>query len=244
MGNNNEYLKLVCWTGLPGSGKTTGIELLRKLPKEEREKFHLGEIILVNEFLVLKEKFFLADDKREKKTQERLYSDKLGANSWGLKDPALVFKLLDQELSKILLLKLKEIELVGAPKTIFFEFSRGKSHTYKQTFNAFPNELLEQLVILYNHVSFKISCNRNLERAKKENYSDEHHIIPKNIMESFFIEDFWQETCRGQEQGYLTFNNTEVAFYNLRNEEDIDDVNDEKKFLSKIQSAFERFKNG
>ena len=158
-----EIFEKIILLGRPASGKSEIINFLKHQDANTlRTRFHIGDIIEIDDFPMLWT-WFEEDDIIEKVfNKPRLHS-----TPDGLFKEKYLWHLLIERIS----LDYKKFKRDNAEKnndiTYLIEFSRGTEHGgYKEAFKHLSKELLENSAILYVDVSFEESLRKNRKRFK------------------------------------------------------------------------------
>ena len=208
--------------GRPAAGKSEFIDFRKKTPDDERARnFHIGRFEELDDFVWLWEKF-LEDDLWEKAGHQRLYSLRYGEN-YGL-DPKA------ESLYDLMLVRFnKETEerYVAKPSfydngTLIVEFARGGKDGYRRALKRLSKPLLERAAILYVQVTFDESWRRNVARyEEKMKHSILAHMVPRETMERFYLEDDWTNLTGNKPSGTLDVNGISVPFVTMNNEPEL-----------------------
>jgi len=214
-----DYLILI---GRPACGKSEFIDFMKKSSVSERaERFHIGELEELDDFLWLWEKFE-EDDIWEKMGKPRLYS--------GAREHAYIVT--SDELLEFMFHKFNqkiEKDYLNNPHfydsgTLFVEFSRGKDPDggYTKALNLFSKEILELAAVLYIDVSYEESQRRNIQRyEEKLKHSVLAHKVPEEDMIRFSATNDWAELTDNRESGLVTLNGVDVPFMTMKNEPEL-----------------------
>ncbi|HDI11622.1 MAG TPA: hypothetical protein ENF77_04840 [Candidatus Acetothermia bacterium] len=202
------YLLLL---GRPAAGKSELIRFLKGLPAEERaHTYHLGSLLVLDDFPILWEKF-VEDDIWEAVGKGRLISQRVGDNYYVADDRAWPFliEMLNRRLAA-------EPELFG--RTVIIEFSRGGERGYREALRRLHRRVLERGAILYLDVSVKESWQRNLSRCDRGRRGwILAHSVPWEEYERTYRTDDWHELAPGR-AGYLVAAGVRVPYVTVRND--------------------------
>jgi hypothetical protein len=81
---------------------------------------------------------------------------------------------------------------------IFVEFAR---HKYLQALKNFTPEVLSKSLILYIFAPYQVCYQRNIKRFKEKGGEDlDSHIVPPDLMESYYKEDDFEELLLKSEE--------------------------------------------
>ncbi|MFH1874611.1 MAG: hypothetical protein ABH859_05430 [Pseudomonadota bacterium] len=202
--------------GRPASGKSELIDFLEKTSKEQRqERFHIGNFEAIDDFVWIWEKFE-EDNIWEKLGQKRLYSFRTG-NDYGLTDGRLFDFMIERFNLETAKRYLSRPEFYN-DHTLFIEFARGTGHGYEYSLNQLSPEILKRAAIMYLSVTFEESWRKNVARyQEKLKHSILAHMVPRETMDMFYLEDDWAQVSANNEYGYLTANSVKVPFVTVNN---------------------------
>jgi len=208
--------------GRPAAGKSEFIDFMKKSSDAERaEIFKIGKFEELDDFVWLWEKF-LEDDLWEEAGQPRMYSLRYDEN-YGL----------DPKAEKLYDLMLARFNHEVAARyltrpgfyddgTLIIEFARGGKQGYAYSLPRLSREILERAAILYVKVSFDESWRRNVARyEEKQKHSILAHMVPRQTMENFYLNDDWDTFTVQKGDGYLTVNKVKVPFFTMQNEPEL-----------------------
>jgi hypothetical protein len=202
-------------TARPAAGKSEVIDYLKKAePKERRERFHVGEIVEIDDFPYIWEKF----------EEDKILADAGRARLWT--DEKLYFK--DEWAWDFFLLKMNyafqrhQAEGDGG-KTVLFEFARGGKNGIRHALDIISPDVLRRAGILYLQVSYEESVRKNRRRFKPElAHSILYHSLPDEKMEFYYKENDWATLASGL-TGKVTAQNVAVPYSVLVNEPEVTD---------------------
>ncbi|MFH1829279.1 MAG: hypothetical protein ABH871_00685 [Pseudomonadota bacterium] len=209
--------------GRPAAGKSEFIDFMKNTPDAERAKdFHIGRFEELDDFVWLWEKF-CEDDLWEEAGYERLFSNVLDNNNYGIKPEMgklfdMMFARFNHEVAT---------HYISRPDfyndgTLIIEFARGGKDGYKNALNRLSKAILEKGAILYVQVSFEESWRRNIARyEEKLAHSILAHMTPKEVMEHFYKIDDWTEYTSAKADGTLDVNGVSVPFVTMNNEPEL-----------------------
>lgn len=210
--------------GRPAGGKSELIDFLKSVPlAERREQLHIGDIVELDDFVWLWEKF-VEDDLWEALGEARLYSRTVPHGYVQLEGDRLLELLLSKFNAVIKRDYLARPELYDR-LTLFIEFARGVADGgYAAAYRALGPEILERAAILYISVSFEESCRRNEARyQEKLAHSILAHKLPDEALERFSAQQDWEEVTGGRPSGYLELHGLRVPFIKVHNEPELKD---------------------
>lgn len=235
MQNNFKTLLLL---GRPGSGKSEIIDFLKRVPKSERsDQLHIGDFVEIDDFPMLWA-WFEQDDMLVEMGQKRLFTDENRYFKFHFLWNLLIERI-SHEFSKFT----RDNPNYENQNTVILEFSRGSEHGgYKEAFKHLSPQILENLVILYNDVSWEESLRKNKKRYNPEKPdSILEHGLSDQKLEKLYKKVDWQELASGSE-GYLEIKNFKVPFVNFNNENDITSSSDEV-LHSHLKSSLDKLWN-
>jgi hypothetical protein len=203
-------------TARPAAGKSEVIDFLKKLdPKTRAERFHVGEIVEIDDFPYIWEKFeedqILADAGKE-----RIWTDK----KLYFKDPDWAW---DFFLLKMNVAFARHLASGDEGKTVLFEFARGGDHAIQHALDVISPDVLQRAGILYIQVSYEESVRKNRRRFKPElAHSILYHSLPDEKMELYYKVNDWEKIATGP-TGKISAHGTQVPYAVLANEPEVTD---------------------
>jgi hypothetical protein len=217
-------------TARPAAGKSEVIDYLKKVGTDERRKrFHVGEIVEIDDFPYIWEKF--EEDKiLEQAGRPRLWTDE-----------RLYFK--EEWAWDFFLLKMnhafqKHLAAGDAGKTVLFEFARGGANGIRHALEVVSPDVLKRAGILYIKVSYEESVRKNRKRFKPElAHSILYHSLPDEKMEFYYKENDWDKLASGL-AGTISPQGLSVPFSVLVNEPEVTD--DPAKLGPPLEEALNR----
>ena len=208
--------------GRPACGKSEFIDFMKRLSEEERkEKFHIGKISELDDFVWLWKKFE-EDDVWEKVAGKRLYS-KISEHAYVVNSSELVEFLMEKFNYEVEQKFLSNKEFYN-DSSVFIEFARGSKQDggYKKALGLLSKELLERAAILYIDVSYEESRRRNQARyEEKLKHSILAHKVPEEDFVRFSSETDWPQLTEEKGSGYLEMNDLKVPFVTMHNEPEL-----------------------
>lgn len=157
--------------GRPGCGKSA---VYRILSERIKERGLAEDTTRIDDFPIL-EKFLEEDENRDKHLEKE--------GGFEVTD----LSLLDDVLKKINK-KLKDLK--RTQELVFVEFSRA---SYRRAMKNFDPEVLEDSLIVYIYCPFEICLQRNKERFERGAEEADDHIVPVDMMESYYKGDDYEE---------------------------------------------------
>ncbi len=206
--------KKIILLGRPASGKSEIIHYLKNTPLEERKsRFHIGELIEVDDFPMLWT-WFEEDAILEKIfNKPRLHSDKEGYFLY-----EYLWHLLIERISLDYKKSMRDIGNKAENVTHLIEFSRGTEHGgYKEAFKHLSEELLKDSAILYVNVTFEESLRKNRKRFNPDKPdSILEHGLPDEKLERLYKLVDWEEVTAGTTT-HLNINGIDVPYVVFEN---------------------------
>ena len=208
----SDIFDILILVGRPASGKSEIIDYLRSLgPEQRRSRFHLGELVVVDDFPMLWS-WFEEDGLLSEMGKPRLHTDEAG-----------YFKeeyLWDLLIRRLCLEYEKHRSERSAGSTVILEFSRGSEHGgYRRAFRTLNERVLEAAVVLYVSVSFQESLRKNRRRFNpRAPHSILEHSLPDEKLRCLYETDDWFELAKVP--GFLSLRNLQVPYTVFENEED------------------------
>jgi hypothetical protein len=208
-----DLLHTIILTARPAAGKSEVIDYLKKLSADERaRRFHVGEIVEIDDFPYIWEKFE-EDQILEEAGRERLWTDR-----------KLYFR--DEWAWDFFLLKMnvafrKHLAEGDTGKTVLFEFARGGHDGISHALNVVSQEVLRRAGILYIQVSYEESVRKNQRRFKPElAHSILYHGLPDDKMEQYYKDTDWGKIAP-EMNGFVRAQGIEVPYAVLMNEPEV-----------------------
>jgi hypothetical protein len=199
----------------PAAGKSEVIDYLKKTPPTERqERFHVGELVEVDDFPMLWS-WFEEDALLERMGHPRLHTDAAGNFShqylWDLLIERICLEVQKAD---------RDIRPGDPARTTLVEFSRGAEHGgYRSAFAHLNPALLGRLAVLYIDVSWEESLRKNRKRFNPDRPdSILEHGLPDDKLARLYKEIDWLEvssadpaylSIQGQRVPYAVFNNAD-----------------------------------
>jgi hypothetical protein len=208
--------------GRPAGGKSEFIDYMLRQPDEGRAtRYHLGRLVVVDDFPVLWD-YFLDDDVRERCGRPRLYSYRVEPGGYTTSDP-LVWALLIGRLNRIIAKDCLEHPDLYRDHTVLIEFSRGCEQGYRGALALLDPAILARAAILYIAVSFEESRRRNVARYNEKLQAGIlTHMVPREGMERIYRTDDWFELAPGP-AGCLDIGEVRVPYVTMDNQEESTD---------------------
>ena len=212
-----DHFEILCLLARPAAGKSEVIHFLKNLdPVERLKRFHIGEILELDDFPMLWT-WFEEDDLLQKMGYPRLHTD----NDGNFSAPHL-WNLLIQRIGLEYRKKIRDIPDLHKRYTVLVEFSRGKEHRgYKEAFEHISEEMSQKMSILYLQVSWEESLRKNRKRFNPEKPdSILEHGLSDEKLERLYRSDDWDEITAGSKDT-LTIRGNAVPCVTMPNEDDV-----------------------
>jgi hypothetical protein len=199
----------------PAAGKSELIEFLRSLPLEERrERFHVGEMFVIDDFPMIWA-WFEEDDLLERVFRKpRWHTDS-------------EYYFLDQDYWHLLIRRLcQEAEkwLAERPPegTCIIEFSRGMEHGgYRAAYQHLSEAVLRSAACFYLQVSWEESRRKNRRRYNPERpHTILQHALEEEKLEVLYREDDWNLLSAGDPE-FIQVKGHSVPYVVFDNEADL-----------------------
>jgi len=213
-----DILPILILIGRPASGKSEIIYYLQKLGEaERRDKFHLGELEVIDDFPMLWTWYEEDDILSNRLNQPRLHTDEQGNFKYFYQWDLLIERL-NLEYDK----KLRDNADLHETYTVIIEFSRGSQHGgFRRALSHVSEDLLKDAGILYVAVSYEESLRKNRTRfnpARPDSILE--HGLPDEKLERLYREDDWQ-TLTKNDPTHLQVNSVHVPYMVFENEDDV-----------------------
>jgi hypothetical protein len=213
-----EIFPIVILTGRPASGKSEIIEFLSRLPEaERRERYHMGELKILDDFPLLWTWFEEDDILRNRLGQPRLYTDDRGLFLF-----PYLWDLLIERLSLEYQKLLRDTAEFHSSTTVLIEFSRGTEHGgYAQAFPHLSDEILMNAGLVYVNVPYSESLRKNRRRFNPDRPdSILEHGLPDWKLKHLYEHDDW-ETIAGADPEFIQVRSLQVPYVVFENEDDV-----------------------
>jgi len=221
--------------GRPASGKSEIIDYLQKIPLDERRnKFHLANLDILDDFPILWSWFEEDHLLSEHLGQPRLYTDDQGY-------------LLNQYFWHLLVERLglefrkrQRDPHYHAQTTTLVEFSRGREHGgYQAALSHLPEDLLQRAGVIYINVSFAEALRKNRRRFNPERPdSSLEHGLPDEKMKRLYEEDDWKQLTSPDSE-FLHVGDIHLPYVVFENEDDVT-TNQPKQLADRLENVLNR----
>ena len=212
-----DHFDILLLLARPAAGKSEVIHYLKSLPAEERlERFHLGELVELDDFPMLWT-WFEEDELLERMGYPRLHTDKDGYFI-----AQYLWNLLIQRIGLDYHKLLRDQPNLHLQHTLLVEFSRGNEHGgYKEAFKHIAEEMAARMSILFLQVSWEESLRKNRKRFNPEKPdSILEHGLSDEKMERLYRENDWEEITAGSPDTLL-IQGHRVPYATMENEDDV-----------------------
>ncbi len=202
--------------GRPASGKSEIIDYLSKLgPDQRRNRFHLGELEVVDDFPMLWAWF------EEDRLLSKMGKPPLHTGEDGYFKEDYLWDLLIRRLCLEYRKRKTEGPRLHERSTVIIEFSRGSEHGgYRRAFEQMSVDVLKAAVVLYVQVTFEESLRKNRKRFNPEApHSILEHSLPEAKMKRLYGIDDWSELSRSDSR-FLLLKDLKVPYTVFENEAD------------------------
>ncbi len=227
--------------GRPAAGKSEIIDFLKKVePTRRKAEYHIGEFSEIDDFPMIWD-WFEEDKILSDMGKPRLHTDNEGYFKYKYLWNVLIRRI------ELNYRKLKqENDERGITKTYIIEFSRGSEHGgYREAFQHFSREMLQNSVLLYIDVSFEESLRKNRKRFNPEKpYSILEHSLPDHKLKKLYGEIDWEELDK--KDGYLLLGDTKLPFMVFPNNDDVTTKGGEElgeRLKTVLSKLWERYNN-
>lgn len=215
---NSGIFPIIVLTGRPASGKSEIIDFLTRLPADERrEKFHIGELKILDDFPLLWAWFEEDDILRNRLNQPRLYTDDRGLFLY-----PYLWDLLIERLSLEYQKLFRDNEAIHASTTVLIEFSRGTEHGgYARAFPHLSNQILQNSGLIYVRVPYSESLRKNRRRFNPDRPdSILEHGLPDWKLNLLYEHDDW-EIVSQPDLAFLHIRTHQVPYAVFENGDDV-----------------------
>jgi len=214
----NDAFDVLILVGRPASGKSEILDFLTHLSdKARRERFHIAQLEILDDFPILWG-WFEEDDLLSKKFYlPRLHSDEQGYFKY-----KELWHVLIERLNLNYAKKVRDDISYHDHTTALIEFSRGSQHGgYAEAFQHMSDQLLKRAGIVYVRVPFEESLRKNRRRFNPDRPdSILEHSMSDNQMERLYRDDDWVTVAPG-DSGHLSIRGQSVPYVVFPNEDDI-----------------------
>jgi hypothetical protein len=201
----------------PAAGKSEILDFLSRLaPAERRERYHLGELILIDDFPMLWA-WFEEDHILKEMGYPPLHTDANG----DFKYPYLwhlLIRRINLEYEKIQ----RDRPSLSHSHSVIIEFSRGAEHGgYRQAYRHLSRNILSRASLLYVDVSWEESLRKNRRRfnpLKPDSILE--HGLPDERLERLYKDCDWPEFSAGDPH-YITIEESRLPYVIFENEDDV-----------------------
>jgi hypothetical protein len=215
MGSIFDVLILI---GRPAAGKSEVIDHLKRTPaRERRRRFHIGQMVELDDFPFIWE-WFQDDDFLTSQGAERLYTD----GQYYFKDPVF-WNLCIGKINRRYERLLRDQPLFHRWGTAIVEFSRGGERGFREAFSHLSDVILSRGSVMYIDVSYEESVRKNERRAKKGlEHTVLYHSLPREKMEFYYRTNDWH-TMAPEDQGWVDVRGHRLPYVVFHNEPEVTD---------------------
>lgn len=210
--------------GRPGGGKSELIDFLKSVePARRAERYHIGQLVELDDFVWLWDKF-VEDDLWQQLGEPRRYSRKVEHGYVQLEGD----RLLDMLCLKFNAIVARDYGATPSfydDHTLFIEFARGAGDGgYRRAYELLSPQIWQRAAIFYINVSHAESKRRNDARYQEAlAHSILAHKVPDEGLERFSAQQDFDELTGGQASGYLELGGVRVPFVSMPNEPQLTD---------------------
>lgn len=212
-----ETFPLLILNARPAAGKSEIIDYLQRTPlAERRERFHVGELDILDDFPMLWV-WFEEDAILSRMGHPRLHTAEDNDFKW-----PYLWQLLIERLSLEYAKRLRNTPDYHTQYTTLIEFARGTEHGgYQAAYQHLSETLLQQGAALYVRVSYEESLRKNRARFNPDRPDSilEHGLSDEKLAQ-LYREDDW-DTFSAAEPHYLTVKGIQVPYAVFENEDDV-----------------------
>jgi hypothetical protein len=214
---DNACFDILMLLARPAAGKSEIIHFLKGLPPEERlQRFHVGELVEIDDFPMLWV-WFEEDDILARMGKPRLHADEhqnfLYPYLWDV-----LIERIDLEFKK----KIRDLPEFHPYITFLVEFSRGSQHGgYTSAFQHLSRSFAEHAAILYVDVPFEESLRKNRSRFNPDKPdSILQHALSDQKLEFLYKDTDWELVSRDDPQ-YVPIQGVKVPYLVFDNSQDL-----------------------
>lgn len=217
---NHAHFKVIILLGRPAAGKSEITDFLHGVDlTSRRERFHLGELDVIDDFPMLWT-WFEEDLILEKKfSKPRLHTDGDGYFKYPYLWDVLIGRI-GLEYHK----RLRDDPAYHQSKTTIVEFSRGSQHGgYTQAFKHLSEEILSEAGVVYVDVSYEESQRKNRLRYNPQRPDSilEHSLEDEKLERLYRTDDWHEMIMAAQSSKYLSVGSFQVPYVVFENEDDV-----------------------
>jgi hypothetical protein len=212
----HDVFRSIILIGRPAAGKSEVIDYLKRTPTAERSRrFHIGELVEIDDFPFLWEKFE-EDDLLEAHGRPRQWTT---SDYWFTDDWFWTFMILKINRAY------ERFAVAGAPgSTALVEFSRGGPNGFGAAFSLLSEAIRRESGLVYIRVSYEESVRKNQRRHRPgQEHSVLHHSLPDAKMEHYYKTNDWDAVSGGRDAGEIDMAGLCVPFVVFDNEPEVTD---------------------
>lgn len=202
--------------GRPASGKSEFLDFMKKISDAERaERFHIGQMKILDDFVWLWE-HFEEDDMWEELIGKRFHSERL---EHGYMNSPEIFDLTMKKFDHRIMRDYLDDNNFYKDHTLLIEFARGGEKPYRAALELLSPKIFNRAAILYIDVRGEESVRRNNARyQEKLKHSVLAHKVPDKVMDRYYKEDDWAPLTNKKSDGFLTIKEAKLPFVTMNNE--------------------------
>lgn len=184
--NNN--FPIIILTARPAAGKSEVIDYLKKCePAERLNRFHIGNVDELDDFLYVWETFEI-DDILTKHGKQRIWTDE----KYWFKDD-FIWNLYIERINLEYRKKVARNPHYHDTTTTLVEFARGGENGIYEALTHLHEDILKKAVLVYIRVSYEESVRKNRRRARPgEEHSILYHSLPDEKMKFYYKTNDWE----------------------------------------------------
>jgi hypothetical protein len=204
--------------GRPAAGKSEILNHLENtLLKERIERYHIGQMEVIDDFPMLWTWFEEDEILSGKLGKPRIHTDEAGYFKFPYQWDLLIERI-NLEYGK----RIRNDDEIHLHTTPIIEFSRGNEHGgYSRAFHHLAPEILERAAVIYVQVSFRESLRKNRMRYNPERPDSilEHGLEDEKMMR-LYADDDWEELS-SVDAKCLSIGDVRVPFVVFENDDDV-----------------------
>ena len=222
-------------TGRPASGKSEIIHFLTHLEPQERTRYHIGLLDVMDDFPMLwawfEEDALLSTKFGRPRLHTHENEDFIHEDLWHL-----LIERLSLDYAKLV----RDNPEYHDDHTALIEFARGSEHGgYAKAFSHLSEQVLQRAVIMYVNVSFEESLRKNRRRFNP-NRPDSilEHALPDEKLKKLYGKDDFAQIAPGSD-GVIEITGIQVPYAVFENEDDIT-TNKPEELAARLENILKR----